>query len=123
MGNTFEAMTMFELLRQQLGPENKVILPSLATCLVRSNREEEARAMLHQLLEERGRAYVPPWLLASICYSLGDLDNGFAFINEALEEHDPRVLWLVAYPRISPDLRIDPRFQSLLRRLHLKTDS
>ena len=115
MGNTLEAMTIFELLQQQLGGENPLVLSNLASCLALSERQPEARAILSRLIEARAG----PWVQGMVCCSLGDLEATFTFMNEACEKHDSRVLWFVANPRNSALFGQDARFQSLRRRLHL----
>jgi tetratricopeptide (TPR) repeat protein len=119
MGNTAKALTEFELVQQQIGFDNPFVLSKIAACFARDNREDQARAILARLLEERTRTYGAPWMLGNIYYSLGDLEQAFACMNEACDEHDPRVLWFVADPGISTALGTDTRFQSLLRRMNL----
>jgi tetratricopeptide (TPR) repeat protein len=121
MGETAKAMVEYELVQQQIGVDNPFVLSNIADCFARAHREDEARAILARLLEERTHTFGESWMLAPIYYSLGDLEQVFALMNAACDEHDPRVLWFIADPRVCAVLGRDTRFQTLLRRMNLPT--
>ena len=69
------------------------------------------------LLENRKRNYVPASILAGLYARLGNKEKALEWLERAVAERDE---W-VTYMNVSPeydDLRSDPRFQDLLRRLH-----
>lgn len=59
--------------------------------------------------------YVSPYLLAMVYCNLGESEQAFAKLEEALTIRDARILWLGVDPQFDR-LRNDPRLHSLLRR-------
>jgi len=88
-----------------------------AIALARLGRKDEARKVLQSLSEAAGHTYVPPSHLALIETALGDRDQAFAHLDAAFEVHDARLALLKIDPKWD-DLRSDPRFAVLLRRLN-----
>jgi DNA-binding winged helix-turn-helix (wHTH) protein/TolB-like protein/Flp pilus assembly protein TadD len=89
-----------------------------AIALARLGRKDEARAVLQSLTETARHTYVPPSHFALIDAALGDRDQAFAHLEAAFEVHDARLALLKVDPKWD-DLRGDPRFAALLRRLNL----
>jgi hypothetical protein len=50
--------------------------------------------------------------------AIGDRDRAFEWLEKALEERDPMMVYLRVHPRLDP-LRGDPRFDALVRRVGL----
>jgi serine/threonine protein kinase/Tfp pilus assembly protein PilF len=91
---------------------------SLAHTYGKCGKTKEARQLLYDLTELAKHKYVSPHLLAVIHIGLGENDRAIEYLEESYREHSP---WLV-YLHIDPsmdDLRNDPRFQDLLRRVGL----
>jgi len=88
-----------------------------AIALARLGRKDEARAVLQSLSENARHTYVPPTHLALIETALGDRDQAFAHLDAAFAVHDARLALLKIDPKWD-DLRSDPRFATLLRRLN-----
>ncbi len=82
-------------------------------------RTEEARAMLRELEEQAKTRYVPPSEFAIIHAGIGQTDLAFERIERGLEEGDATLLWRLDAPGFT-ELRPDPRFAQLLRRLGLR---
>jgi eukaryotic-like serine/threonine-protein kinase len=83
-----------------------------------AGRPGEARHLLHDLTELAKRKYVAPHFLAGIHIGLGDSDRAMEYLEKSWDE---RCHWLI-YLHIDPsmdDLRSDPRFQDLLKRVGL----
>lgn len=87
-----------------------------AIALARLGRKDEARAALLSLSETARHTYVPPTHLALIETALGEHDQAFAHLEAAFALHDARLALLKIDPKWD-DLRSDPRFDALLRRL------
>jgi DNA-binding winged helix-turn-helix (wHTH) protein/TolB-like protein/tetratricopeptide (TPR) repeat protein len=85
--------------------------------LARLGRKDEARAVLQSLSETARHTYVPPTHLALIETALGDRDQAFAHLEAAFAVHDARLALLKIDPKWD-DLRSDPRFDVLLRRMN-----
>ncbi len=79
---------------------------------------EAALALMAELRQLATRRYVPPLYEAMIHLGLGDLDEGFRLYDLA---YGQRAGWL-GFLRAEPgydELRTDPRFVSLVKRMHL----
>jgi hypothetical protein len=62
--------------------------------------------------------YVVPFFFAKLYESLGDRENTIVWLERAYEDRS----WDLAYVSVDPfwdDIRSDPRFNDLLRRMHL----
>jgi TolB-like protein len=82
-------------------------------------RTEEALGMLRELEGQAKTRYVSPIEFAIIHAGLGENDAAFEWIERALEEGDATLVWRVGTPGFK-ELRADPRFTQLLRRLELR---
>jgi len=59
--------------------------------------------------------------MATIYANLGENDKAFAFLEKAYSEKSFDISWSLKSDLLLDSLRPDPRFQSLLRRIGLKT--
>jgi TolB-like protein/Tfp pilus assembly protein PilF len=85
----------------------------------RLGRTTEARAML-ELLQERGAS--DPDVTLSIDFALvhqglGELDEAFHHLNEAIDRRLGAVVFLAGNPVWKTEIRADPRFDALLERI------
>jgi tetratricopeptide (TPR) repeat protein len=90
---------------------------SLAHAYAVIGRRAEAEKILRDLERKSKSDYVSPYMIATIYAGLGDKDRAFEFLEKAYQER----CWDIAWA-LKPDLRIDnlrsdPRFQALLRRV------
>jgi TolB-like protein/Flp pilus assembly protein TadD len=86
-----------------------------------SGHRKEAEQVLDELKARSGRDYFFPARLAAIDVALGNNDEAFTLLDQALEEHDITVTYIKVEPEFDP-VRSDPRFQDLLRRVGLSDD-
>jgi tetratricopeptide (TPR) repeat protein len=84
-----------------------------------AGRKSDARKVLEQLRQFSDRTYVSPYFFATVYASLGQNDEAFARLQEAMREHDGYLAWLKVDSAVDP-LREDPRFQGLLQQVGLK---
>jgi serine/threonine protein kinase/Tfp pilus assembly protein PilF len=94
------------------------MIAALAHTYGKCGKTKEARQLLCDLTEVAKHKYVAPHFLAGIHIGLGENDRAIEYLEESYREHSH---WLV-YLHIDPsmdDLRNDPRFQDLLRRVGL----
>jgi tetratricopeptide (TPR) repeat protein len=91
---------------------------ALAYALARSGNIDRARKILLDLSERAQRQYLPPGLLAIVNGSIGDLDEAFKLMDEAVNERDHLLIFLGIDPYFDP-LRSDPRFAEIMRRLRV----
>ena len=91
----------------------------LGHALARAGRRDEAMRQLERLRDRAASQYVPSMAMAYVHAGLGQLDEAFALMHRAYDEHDG---WLTFSLTSSPtldDLRPDPRFADLRRRIGL----
>src|SRR5262245_20524511 len=83
-----------------------------------AGRKDEARKVLHELLKQNRRGYVPPVAVANVYTGLGARDQAFDWLEKAYQERSYYLAYLKVSPAADP-LRTDPRFDDLLQRIGL----
>jgi tetratricopeptide (TPR) repeat protein len=86
--------------------------------LAKAGRKNEAQEVLAGLLEKSSRAYVPPFVIGLLHIALDDIDSCFDWLERSYQKHDA---WLPSI-RVEPmldDIRSDPRYNTLLRKMGL----
>jgi tetratricopeptide (TPR) repeat protein len=91
----------------------------LGHALARAGRREEALQQLERLRDRAASGYVPSIAMAFIHAGLGQVDEAFALMNRSHDEHDNWLVFSLAHLPVLDDLRPDPRFQELRRRIGL----
>ncbi|MDX6695820.1 MAG: eukaryotic-like serine/threonine-protein kinase [Blastocatellia bacterium] len=99
-----------------ISSRNPLALWALGFVLAVAGRADEAREVLGEMEELRQKRYVSPYYIAMIHAGLGERDEAFNWLEKAYEDRDWWLLWLRVEPFID-ELRSDPRFQNLLRRV------
>ena len=94
-------------------------LSHLAYAYAKMGRKDEAERLLEELKHLSTLRYVSSALIANIFVGLGDKDRAFEWLEKAYEERDFRMIFLKVAPMLD-DLRSDPRFTDLLRRMGLQ---
>jgi serine/threonine protein kinase/Tfp pilus assembly protein PilF len=94
------------------------LLATLAYAYGMLGEKQEAQKILDDLLEESKRQYVSPYSFALIHIGLGDKDQAFEYLDEALERREDALVSLKVNPRFD-SLRSDARFDALLKRIGL----
>jgi TolB-like protein len=82
-----------------------------------AGRQEDARALLSELMERRTQEFIPATAIAYIYLGLGDDDEALHWLELAYEGHDVSLVWLKEL-WIYDHLRFDPRFQAILDRMN-----
>ena len=101
-----------------LAPGNPALLAVLGHALAISGDRTAAFGVFNQLQALSHQRYVPSLYLAVVSIGLGDKNNAFLYFNRAVDEHNDRLIYLAVEPIADP-VRSDPRFQTLLHRVHL----
>jgi serine/threonine-protein kinase len=91
----------------------------LGYALAKSGKRREALAELEGLLKLSTERFVPPYLIALVYHGLGERDEALAWLGRGYEQRDPKMVFLMVEPKWN-NLRPEPRFQDLLRRLGLR---
>jgi DNA-binding SARP family transcriptional activator/TolB-like protein/Tfp pilus assembly protein PilF len=92
----------------------------LAFAYAVSGQRDRALALVRELTERSRREYVSPAVFAIAYTGLGDRTRAFAALERAFNMRDHVLLTLANEPFFD-DLRSDPRFTQLLKRLGLKS--
>ena len=90
----------------------------LGYALAKSGKQAEARAELEELLRLSKENYVSPYNIAMIYNGLDKRDETLAWLERGFVQRDVRMTFLKVEPKWN-NLRSDPRFQDLLRRVGL----
>jgi eukaryotic-like serine/threonine-protein kinase len=117
-GQLPEAIGEFQKARQIAGTIAEP-LSSLGRAYALEGKVAEARKVLVELNELSKDNWVPPYNFAVIYSALGDKDQAMASLEKAFEERSWYVTNLAVDPKVD-NLRSDPRFQDLLRRMNLQ---
>ena len=88
----------------------------LGYALAKSGRRAAARVELEGLLKLSKERYVPPYNIAMIYNGLGEHEEALGWLERGYLEREPRMVFLKVEPKWN-NLRADPRFQDLLRRV------
>src|SRR2546427_3244395 len=79
--------------------------------------ENEAQKILEQLKERSKHRYVTPYLVGRVYAALGKKEQALRCLETGYQERAEWMVWLKTEPQFD-DLRPDPRFQDLLRRMN-----
>jgi serine/threonine-protein kinase len=120
-GKHEEAIEWLEKARPQL-PGDFWPTASLGSSYVRAGRRRDAECLLAELMAQRreGR-YVSAVAIARVATVLNQLDLAFDWLETAVTERDPSLLW---HLKTDPDLaavRTVPHYGAILRRMNLAT--
>jgi serine/threonine protein kinase/Flp pilus assembly protein TadD len=88
----------------------------LGHAYARAGKQREARQMLNQLLRLSHKQYVSAYLIAIVHLGLGEIDETFAWLEQAYEERSGFLAFLGVEPMLD-ELRGDERFENLLQQL------
>jgi serine/threonine protein kinase/Tfp pilus assembly protein PilF len=91
----------------------------LAHAYAAAGSRAEAEAMLGELLRRSRSSYVSPYMIATIYAGFGDKNKAFDFLEKAYQERSPDIPYFIKADLRIDNLRTDPRFQDLLRRVGL----
>jgi len=91
----------------------------LAYAYARSGQTEKAARIEEQMMKQSHDKYVSPMVLAVVHSGLGMKSQALDDLERGVDEHSPNAMYLGLDPAFE-SLRDEPRFQALLRRIHLK---
>jgi len=84
-----------------------------------SGKRDEAQKILGELQDRAKQGYISPHFMAIIYAELGENDRAFEWLNKAIEKRFPPLIYLEVNP-VWDNLRADPRYEEVLRRIGLK---
>jgi serine/threonine-protein kinase len=97
---------------------NPRVVAYLGYAYARASKRREAQNVLDELKARSANAYVSSYDFAIVYLGLGDRDRAFEWLEKTVPEHDDKLLFLKVEP-VMDDLRSDPRFEDLVRRVGL----
>jgi hypothetical protein len=74
--------------------------------------------VLGELKELSKRQYVQPSYISMLYSGLGDKEQAFEWFEKAYADRDDRLIFVITDPMLD-NMRSDPRFQDLVRRIGL----
>ncbi|HLW53076.1 MAG TPA: tetratricopeptide repeat protein [Candidatus Angelobacter sp.] len=83
-----------------------------------SGKKEQAQQVVDSLRAAGHKRYIPPTYFGILYAGLGDKDQALAWMEKAYEERADLLTWLNVEPMMD-DVRGDPRFLNLIRRIGL----
>ena len=118
-GKHEQAIQEFRQALQLSGSEPTDLSLDLGFAYAVAGQREEARGILAKLKQQHQKGLVPSGSIAILYGALGELNEAFAWLEKAYQEHDPELTYInVPHRRFEP-LRRDPRFGKLLVRMGL----
>lgn len=82
----------------------------------RQGERDKANQILNQILSQKKEQYISSFCIAFLYYYMGEKDKAFEWLNKGYEERDILMV-LLNVPKYFIDLRDDPRFEALLKKL------
>ena len=102
----------------QLSPQSPAFRTALGRVLAMQGKKSEAAVILAEMLELAEKRYVSPFDLALLHIAVGQVDEGFEWLDKAAQDRGIEVISLKVDPRLE-SVRRDPRFIALVSRLGL----
>ncbi len=98
--------------------ENQFLALSLAWVYAVAGRRAEPEKIVEDFKKLSSREYIDPYAIAEVYAGLGDKNRTFEWLEKGYQVHSISMVWLRADP-FWDNMRSDPRFQDLLRRVGL----
>jgi TolB-like protein/DNA-binding winged helix-turn-helix (wHTH) protein/Flp pilus assembly protein TadD len=117
-GKLLEAIPEYQKALEMSGGDQDVTA-SLAHVYAVTGRRAAAKNILRDLEQKSKSSYISPYIIATIYAGLGDKDRAFALLEKAYQERSWDMAWHIKADLRIDNLRPDPRFQNLLRRVGL----
>jgi TolB-like protein/DNA-binding winged helix-turn-helix (wHTH) protein/tetratricopeptide (TPR) repeat protein len=99
-------------------PESRLMLAQLAHVLATAGKHDEARDILHDIINFRRTSWISPYWIALVHAALGEIQAGLDWLDVAADEGDGWRVLAAVDPRLKA-LAANPRFTRLLARVGL----
>jgi DNA-binding winged helix-turn-helix (wHTH) protein/TolB-like protein/Tfp pilus assembly protein PilF len=119
-GKYDEAIAEFEkeMTAHLNNPRSPIMLAMLARTCALAGQSDKALKLLEEAQAAAKPRYVTPWAVAAAYAALGEREHAFAWLERAYAERAFRLVFLQVEP-VFDELRSEPRFAALLRRVGL----
>jgi len=118
-GKLLEAIVAYEKAVEMSGGDQDA-MASLAHAYAVIGRKPEAKRIFHDLQQKSGTAETSPYLVATVYAGLGDKELAFQFLEKAYREKSLEISWHIKADVRIDNLRSDPRYTALLRKMGLE---
>jgi TolB-like protein/DNA-binding winged helix-turn-helix (wHTH) protein/Tfp pilus assembly protein PilF len=118
-GKQLEAISEYQKAVELSGGDQDATT-ALAHAYAGIGRKTETQKILRDLEQKSTSVYVSPYLIATLYATLGEKNTAFGFLEKAYAEKSLDLSWYLKADLRIDNLRADPRYQSLLRRVGLK---
>jgi len=103
---------------KRLSAGSPLMLMALARADAMAGQRARAQRAIRDLKQLSHQRYVPALYIAVVYASLGDRDQAFTWLQNAVQERSNQLVYLKTQPAFD-NLRSDPRFNALLRSIGL----
>ena len=118
-GKRLEAISEYQKAVELSGGDQDATA-ALAHAYAGIGRKAETQKILRDFEQKSTKVYVSPYMIATLYATLGDKDTAFKFLEKAYLEKSLDLSWYLKADLRIDNLRSDPRYQSLLRRMGLQ---
>jgi tetratricopeptide (TPR) repeat protein len=115
-GKLLEAISEYQK-AVEISDGNPDAVASLAHAYAVIGRRAQAEKILRDLEHKSKSVYVSPYTIATIYAGLGEKDKAFELLEKAYQERSLDISWHIKADLRIDNLRSDPRFEVLLRRV------
>jgi TolB-like protein/DNA-binding winged helix-turn-helix (wHTH) protein len=103
----------------EIGKGSPSALGTLGQAYGQAGQKREAQEILSELIRLSHERYVPPHAFVHVYLGLGDKNKAFEWLEKSYEERSNSMVWMRG--TMFDPIRSDPRFESLLRRIGLRS--
>lgn len=114
LGRADEAVVEIER-AMELMPGSALVQYYLCFALAAAGRRDEAIKLADEMEAAAATGYVKPMFLGLARIATGEYDKAFSFLNTAVDDFDPWLVWLETEPKLEP-IRSDRRYTELVAR-------
>ena len=118
-GRYAEALALFQREKENARGWALHIQPWIGMAYAKQGKTDQARTILADLISQSKQKHVPPTLMAALHFVLGDVEEGFRWLDKACEMYDSWVRLLKSDTVFDP-VREDPRFLEILKKIGLE---
>ena len=118
-GRYAEALVLFQREKDNARGWALHMQPWIGMAYAKQGMTDQARTILADLISQFQRNHVPPTPVAALHFVLGDIEEGFLWLEKAYEGYDSWVRLLKTDTVFDP-VREDPRFLEILKKIGLE---
>jgi len=113
-----KALSEFEKERAISGAPGQNTETYIGIIYSKMGKTDKAREILDYLVKQSRQQYISAWNIAVLYFALGDLDDGFRWLEKAFEDHVVELLGFKIDMEFD-SVRSDPRYTVLLKKMGL----